>query len=341
MKRDGKNVVVYAGDNKYAMMIGVSLFSLLKNNTHLDMLVYVFSHAMTEKSKRNLKLIAKQFEQKIIIKEMPDLDALSGKELQIGNWAKSAYLRLFMPRLLPGEYKRVLWLDGDTLVVNDLSELLKEDIDQYACAAVIDSTKSFKLLHGFKKKDPYFNSGVLLMNMEYWRKNRVCEKFLAEINRRKGYSIDPDQSYINCLLKGHIKILNPQYNVMHRWYLAAEDYDKYLRAVGYHACEIYNKDILENAIINARIYHYAGTNDFRPWFKECRHPAGKVWIEYLRKTPWKDYVLKEAGYQEETGKLEKKIRKLKSLGQKMICSFRGTRLLYVKYKYGFWLKDIG
>ncbi len=341
MNQGGKNVIVYAGDNNYAMMTGVSIYSLLKNNMDTDMLIYIFSHAMTEKNKKNFELIAKQFGKKIIIKEMPDVDILSGKNLQIGNWAKSTYLRLFASKLLPKEYNRVLWVDGDTLVVDDVSELFKVDIEQYACAAVIDSASGFKLVHGFKKSEPYFNAGVLLINMEYWRENCICEKFLAEISRRKGHSIDSDQSYINCLLKGHIKILNPQYNVMYRWYLAADDYTKYLKMVGYQSCEVYDEVTIKNGIQNAKIYHYAGTNNFRPWFKGCQHPAGKVWLEYLRQTPWKDYVFKEAECQKEANKFQQIVRQYRSLRHKIICSFWATRLLYVRCKFGFWLKNIG
>ena len=326
-----KYVVVYAGDDNYAMQIGVSMYSLLSNNPDMQLIIYIFSDGISEENCKKLNSVAVQFGAEIQIKKMPDLDQLVENELDTLNWAKAAYCRLFFTVLFPKDIDKVLWLDGDTLILDRITELLNMDIEEYGCASVIDSMDTFKKTHGFSRKDKYFNTGVLLINLKYWRDNQIYTKILQEICFRKGKSIDVDQSYINCILKGKIKVLPPEYNLMHRFFIVKNGYKTYLSFAGYKEKESYSEQAFLRAISHPVIYHFTGENDSRPWNEGCSFPGSYQWLEYLEKTPWRDYCLqKDIINTKETTKSIWLHRK------KMSCFL--TRLIYVKKHYGFWLR---
>ncbi len=124
--------------------------------------------------------------------------------------SRAAYARLFLPELLP-EQKRVLWLDADTIVLSDLRPLWEVDLGGRLIAAVPDD---FILGHelaatGCRPGD-YVNSGVMVMDLEAWRRSGAARRALAML-------ADPthnaeDQSIINGILRGEIHRLGRCWN---------------------------------------------------------------------------------------------------------------------------------
>jgi lipopolysaccharide biosynthesis glycosyltransferase len=80
------------------------------------------------------------------------------------------YCRLFAAFFLPDQVKRVLYLDADTIVINSLEELYHMDLQGNYFLACIHIRKVLikinRIQLGIKKKYPYINSGVMLMNLE-------------------------------------------------------------------------------------------------------------------------------------------------------------------------------
>lgn len=71
-------------------------------------------------------------------------------------------------------------MDGDIIVRNNLNELWNTDIKDYAIGAVPDQSEGLIVFYNRLKYPPrlgYFNSGVLLINLKYWRDNNLTEQF--------------------------------------------------------------------------------------------------------------------------------------------------------------------
>ena len=128
------------------------------------------------------------------------------------------YYRLFIASLFP-QYDKIVYLDCDLVVLGDISELyntcLGENIlgavtDQYVC-----STKEFRL---YAQKaigvnpDTYFNAGVLVINLEQFRKNNIEKKFINLITQYNFDLLDPDQAYLNYLCFGKTRKLPNGWN---------------------------------------------------------------------------------------------------------------------------------
>ena len=128
------------------------------------------------------------------------------------------YYRLFIASLFP-QYDKIVYLDCDIVILGDISKLyhteLGENIlgvvsDQYVC-----NTKEFRV---YAEKaigvnpDTYFNAGVLVISLEYFRKNRIENKFVDLISKYDFDLLDPDQAYLNFLCFGKTVMLPNGWN---------------------------------------------------------------------------------------------------------------------------------
>ena len=132
-------------------------------------------------------------------------------------WSPVIWYRLFAHRVFP-EIDKILYLDSDTLVCRDLSELFNTDLTDLCIGAVRDLAPVNDPYHPqgiFVKKfsadylnnGPYYNSGVLLLNLREIEKN---EKLLFETKIPLYY---PDQDLLNAAFVGKIKSLPLKYNL--------------------------------------------------------------------------------------------------------------------------------
>ena len=150
----------------------------------------------------------------------PDRSRLVGVPLW-GRLPVCVYNKLLVPDVVPAEVPTVLWLDCDTLVLGDISPLWDEGTGGNTLRAVQDSVvplvssdmgvARYREL-GLRANAKYFNCGVMLMNMERWRQQRVSERALGYL---KTYARDVaflEQEGINAVLSDHWGPLDPQWN---------------------------------------------------------------------------------------------------------------------------------
>jgi lipopolysaccharide biosynthesis glycosyltransferase len=241
----------------------------------------------------------------------------------------SAYIRLFLPDLLPEHIKKVLWIDGDTLVVDSITNLLNTDLEKNSCAMVLDSSSTFKILNGYHRSEKYYNTGVILADMEKWRAD-VQILLREEINRRRGKSIDEDQSYINKAFRNSILTLNPRYNMQHAFYVACDNYEKFLKEQFFRKREIYDRKTLVEARKNAVIVHFTNFTHSRPWENGCDHPMRDKWAEYKNRSLWANYPLSDVK------KNDTSVFFLKRRIMHAIYVVSPIRKVFVRLKYGFW-----
>ena len=190
-------------------------------------------------------------------------------------------LRLYASRLLPSTVHQVLYMDVDTIVSGSLKELanltLGEDI---ALAAVKDLVRydDYPRLGLDSSKHVYFNSGIMLLNLDYWRKHNTGDKCLQLLVKYSSLYNMPDQDALNVVCEGHVTYLHPRYNCLVFFFARRE----YLKARVRE--EEFNR-VLE-AIESPAIIHYVFVN--KPWYKGGYLPKRELWLSALSKTPWKD-----------------------------------------------------
>lgn len=189
------------------------------------------------------------------------------------------WYRILLPELLP-EVERVLYLDADTLVLQDLSPLWALDLADYPLAAVEDvqdpAHAHVPLQIGLARREDYFNSGVMLMNLEVMRAQHFTEALL-EVARSRQVQDFPDQIALNILVKGYWLHLPPKWNCMSPF---IEQSDR----AGEVAVRTPEQRL---AAASPCILHFEG--DWRrgkPWHYLCNHPQQWLYLHYRALTPW-------------------------------------------------------
>lgn len=208
-----------------------------------------------------------------------------------GHFKVETYFRLLLQDILEGWHK-VLYLDADMVVLDDVAKVYDTDISGYLLAAVKDADTA-GLYNGYKggKKqymdeklriaEPYgyFQAGVILFNLDMFReKYDVTELFEFSTSREWDLL---DQDVLNYFAQGFVKYLPMRWNVMMDWEnRRVRDiiskaphwmYDEYMQA---------RKD--------PAICHYAGNQ--KPWTDPDCDMAEHFW-RYSRKTPFYEIVL--------------------------------------------------
>ncbi|KAM7253846.1 hypothetical protein ACFE04_031528 [Oxalis oulophora] len=136
------------------------------------------------------------------------------------------YARIYLADIIPWEVKRIIYLDSDLVMVDDISKLWGVDLEGKVLAAPeychADFTLYFsdlfwsdpELSKTFDGRKPcYFNTGVMIMDVDKWRQGgytRKVEEWMAVQKQMRIYELGSLPPFL-LVLAGNIK------GVDHRW----------------------------------------------------------------------------------------------------------------------------
>ena len=188
----------------------------------------------------------------------------------------TTYFRLMLAKLLPATLDKIIFMDADIIVTGNISELFHTELKGAACAAVENPNITLGYLNKIGlKSESYFNAGVLLINLEYWRSQEVFEKSLEFLNERSHSLSLWDQDGLNYILEDFWIKLHPGWNLMHSYFL-----EEIFRSS-------YTGDEIRQAIESPCIVHYSGGGKIKPWDPHCDHQFRDLYYHYLLKSIWK------------------------------------------------------
>ncbi len=248
---------VDGGFEKYAIASIISLFL----NAKISPVIHIIHNKFTDKKK--LRIAEKMFKAKFRY-YLTDDKLFYGLPV-LGGY--SAYYRILMPKLLPKSVDKALYLDCDTIVENDLMGLFSIDLSGKALAAVEDKVALKTDFKGLKSRlkipadKSYFNSGVMMLNLDYLRKNNYSDKIIKFLHKNAEKIIMHDQDGLNGVLFNH-------------WIKLPESYNY-----------IINFDLVFLKNANPKIVHFAG---LKPEMVKIINPLNtycKKYYEYLAMTP--------------------------------------------------------
>lgn len=207
--------IVMACDEGFAMPLATSLRSLAESNQRLWPIdVHILFHSFPEELRRNV------FESvprgSLAIHWVPvDVVTLQGFSSPLG-YPPMACARLLLPQIFPATMSRLLYLDADVLVLGDLGPLWETDLGSAAIGAVLDVLDELRkrevpITQDIPEVRDYFNSGVLLINLDRWREVEVSERALEYLTK-KPVSQFPDQDALNVVCDGAWKKLDSAWN---------------------------------------------------------------------------------------------------------------------------------
>jgi lipopolysaccharide biosynthesis glycosyltransferase len=193
----------------------------------------------------------------------------------VNHLTPATWYRVFVPDLLE-EVERVLYIDADAIVMDSLEPIWELDLAGAAVAAVTNVFEPWNLdyVKSLALPQPYFNAGVLLMDLEQLRRERatarVLEYAMANLSRLPW----GDQCPLNVVLSDQRLELHPRWNCMN----AIVHFDS--------APEVLGAERVADARRNPAIRHFEGPSINKPWHLLCEWQNADVYFDYRRQTPW-------------------------------------------------------
>lgn len=222
MKDTKKEIpIFFAVDDGYIPFLAVAIQSMVDNAS--DDNKYLIKVLYTNISVENQKKILK-YERSNVDIEFVDLNyyikKVQDKLYTRDYYSKTTYFRLFIPNLYP-QYSKVLYLDSDIVILDDIAKLYNTDMGDNLVAAAPDDVIQFnkvfqeyvELVVGVADYRKYFNAGILVMNLDELRKFKFQEKFIYLLDKIR-FSVAQDQDYLNRLCKGRVKFFDRVWNRM-------------------------------------------------------------------------------------------------------------------------------
>ena len=230
--------------------------------------------------------------------ETPNVFANFPEKMHITN---GCLLRFLLPDLLPS-LDKVLYLDSDIIVNVDLAALYDTDVAGTALAATPDfaslfgsqTWRNYRVPHGGKlyrfaeymtevlaltdlSALPYFNSGVLLMNFDYWRRHAIGERAIERAKSGDLHFVDQDA--LNYLLAENFVRLDARWNCM-----AMSVYPRFLPANLFTEAGRIWERVRKIWRTDPWVIHFAGPN--KPWnAREPRTHYDAIWWTFAMKSP--------------------------------------------------------
>jgi lipopolysaccharide biosynthesis glycosyltransferase len=189
------------------------------------------------------------------------------------------WYRIFLPELLH-DVDRILYVDVDTVAVDSLAPLWETDLGDHYLAAVTNVWEPWNAGYptrlGMPLEGPnaYFNSGVILMNLELMRRDDCTLRLQEWAREHSGEIIWGDQDALNALLGDRRLALHPRWNCMNSILTFAE------------AIEVFGADAVEEARAHPGIRHFEGPGANKPWHILCDPDVAGAYLRHRAQTPW-------------------------------------------------------
>lgn len=218
-KKNREIPVFFACDDNFVKYMMVTISSMMKHASrdyqyHIHVL---HTNISPEKMDEVLKMADENF--RISFDDVTERMEEIQKKLPLRDYySMTTYYRLFLAEMFP-YYDKAIYVDSDTVVLGDISELYFSDLgDNYVAGArdqVVGQTDTFgdyvEEVLGISRKT-YFNAGVVVINCEAFRKNKVLKQFIELVNAYT-FVVAQDQDYLNIICKDKVFWLEDKWNV--------------------------------------------------------------------------------------------------------------------------------
>jgi hypothetical protein len=251
--------IVFSVNNDFISYLIVAIRTLASNNSYPININVIYTQ-LSKKNISRIDLLCKKNDYKLILHKIDRSVFINAPEM--GHLKLETYYRLSIPKLI--KEKSALYLDCDIYINSNIKELFELNIDNYAIAAVEDpSYQPIKKLK-MNPSSVYFNAGILLLNLDFWRENNISEKVIDyAINNIEIISY-ADQCALNAIIDGNFLPL-----------------DKYYNFQSGHI-DLINENVLEE-LNNSKIIHFTGAH--KPTHYLSTHPFKDEYLSEFKKTP--------------------------------------------------------
>ena len=267
--------IVLITDSRYTPPTSTSMYSAIK--TKCDTTIYNFyiiAENITKQDENMLRSLEKLAPQTVRVKIIPqqELD-IPYENMQRFMQYKVGMHKIYLPQTLK-DVDKVIYMDGDTIVLKDLRELYDIDVSQVYAAVAKDGIfyrfpKEMAEI-GLDKRGFYFNSGVMLYNLKKQREDNIVKELETYVKTHEDFF--GDQDVLNVVFGDKLKLMSYRYNCISTFF--EEDDLNFLSKYFGENLPSQTFNIYENSTI----IHYAGD---KPWQENYRPEFLKeLWFRF-------------------------------------------------------------
>jgi UDP-glucose/galactose:(glucosyl)LPS alpha-1,2-glucosyl/galactosyltransferase len=254
--------VLFCFDENYEQHFGVAATSLILNNREHIKNIHIVSNKISSQFHQKLE----QFKSIANVEfSIYPINEQQIKNLKIAyHISPASYYRFLAADILPANINKVLYLDCDLIVNGSITELYNHDISKYLVGAFCGDTKVITTKKRLNlTSDYYFNAGVILINLEAWRRLNIGQKCIEFLRDYPEIAILLDQDALNKVIDGNFLHIDKKWNSLIDLYGGTSELD--------------DKSI---------IIHFIGS--LKPWQIWCMAKEREIYWSYLKKSPWSD-----------------------------------------------------
>lgn len=291
--------IAFAVNDNYVPYFGVAFSSLLRHaSPAFDYHVYVLHNGLDESRLLRLMEICPPY---VSLRPLHvgQLMKKISRAHAFGHFSIETYFRLLIPRIFI-EYNKVLYLDSDIVILDDIANLYNHPMTDKVLAAVHDQFPDTDYVKKLKESLPdeifndYYNAGVLVIDIEKFNEGGYFNKCMALISSGKKF-ICVDQDILNIACAGKIKEVDLKWNMQWQW-------------VAKYSFKKLNRDDFIKYALNfssPAIIHFS--SDVKPWKVHDGYFANIFW-KYAKDSPFFEEIKKECPYN-----LDRILEELKNL----------------------------
>lgn len=265
------NILVTLNENYFHPLL-VMLKSLFLNNPNETFTIYLMHSNISQEKVDELDEFIQRHGSELQVIEISDHYFEDAPLLM--HYTKEMYYRLLASQFLPKELERILYLDPDILVLNPVKDFYNLDLDGYLYAAASHHKVSLKEINRIRlipyEIENYYNSGVLLLNLELQREVIDPEDIFTFVRKNRTRLIMPDQDILNALYSTKVKSVDEMlYNYDARFY-------------GYYKLKTNGKCDMDFVINKTVFLHFCGKK--KPWKKDYSGKFHSLYKHYEKLT---------------------------------------------------------
>lgn len=272
--------IFFSADKNYIIPLSTTIISIIENNKFENIFFHIANIGFDKEEKTALSEIVTKNGKEISFYDI-NPTIFNSLPSPHGYLSNATYIRLFISDFLPKSINKIIYLDCDTIINDSLSTLWNINLEGHPIAAVLDSY-SFNIEHynrlHIPMKNGYFNAGVMLINIDYWRQHNITKQCIDFANNYPERIAFEDQDIMNYVFNENKINLPLKYNAICTYFFKE-------KVVPF---ELW--DELKEAQKHPVIIHFTW---IKPWFYEgLDHPYAKEFFKYQSLTKWKGMPLK-------------------------------------------------
>jgi len=247
--------IAYAANDSYIIPLCSSIKSVIGNTKEKPEFYILYSN-LSKKNKKIISNIFGSYNINFCFVNNKIFDKINISDQN--GWTKEILYRLSLADMLK-DIDKILYLDCDTIALDDIQKLYNFTIDKYYAAVVEDRYSNEHTTR--LNQENYFNSGVLLLNLQKLREDNLYAKMLDYANENYDKLICPDQDILNAILSPNIIYINKEWNM-----------------------QLSDREPTDELVINnAKIIHFAGI--IKPWNIDYLSFEKKYFFKYFNQLP--------------------------------------------------------